>query len=246
MWRPYKGALHNGALRAATAIPRLQPPGGEIPDWFSRFPADRDALGNADDGVLKGVGDCVPAARCQVIRLWGGAADRDLAYRLYAMRTGFNPATLTPDNGTDTLTAMFASCAAPVVDEAGRAWPILWAKVDHKNEAEIERALAHYPLEITVQMPAGDLGDDPESWCDRPMTAFRPGTESHRIVLGGRDDAGWRVRTWGMDVTVHPELFRSMLLAVDVPIPHPDSSPAELVNDGIDYAYLISAQPQRA
>lgn len=244
-----RGALHDPERRAQTAIPLLEPSiGNVIPDWFSRWPvnnADPDALGNADDETGPGVGNCVPAARCQITRLWGGAADKGMAFRLYSMWTGFDPATMQPDNGTDTLAAMFASCATPTIDMAGRPWPILWAKVDHEDEQAILRALVHFPLEITVQLPAGDLGDDPWSWADAPG-AFVPGPEAHRIVLGGHDATGWRVRTWGMDFSVHPRLFTAMLLAVDVPVPHPEYAPADLLRDGVDYAHLIANQPQLA
>lgn len=223
------GAIHNQAARDATPIPRLpRAIRRTIPNHFLKFPADADALANDR------VGNCVTAARCQMIRLWGGTADEALAIRLYTAWGGYDPHTGTPDNGIDTLHAMFASVASPVVDSAGRQWPIRWAKAHHTDEDEIRAALARWPLEVTIGLPR-QVAQEPGRWSEAPEPGWTA-DEPHRVVLGFEDGAGWWVRSWGLDVPIHPDLMRLMLLAVDVPIPV-DGVEA-LALDGVDFGGL--------
>jgi hypothetical protein len=225
------GAIHtprpDGIARLAARMGMAEAP---IPNWFARFRADGDPLGNDQ------FGDCADAADCQLIRLWGGRADRAMALSRYQMNTGFDPATGQPDNGTDTSQDMASWCAAPILDLDGRPRPIYWAWVDHADETEIRAALARFPLAISVGLPAA-IADDPDRWGEDPQPGWTP-DEGHRIVLGFMNDRGWLVRSWGEDYTVSFALMRLMLLAVDVPIPHPATAPAELQWSGLDYAAL--------
>lgn len=230
------GANHDQAARDAVPIPRFARAVAPtvIPNWFLRFPADGDALRNDE------LGNCVAAARCQMIRLWGGKADASLSEALYTEWGGYDPRTGQPDNGLDPLQVMFASCAAPGVDAAGKPWPILWTKADPANTAEIRAALEVYPLELTLGLPAA-IADYPERWRDPPALGMKPDL-GHRVVLGNETAEGWIVRSWGLDWVVHPDLMRVMLLAVDVPIP---TSAPNLMRTGIDYAAFAAAQPKR-
>lgn len=218
------GAIHNQAARDATPIPRLpRAVHRTIPNHFLKFPADADALGN------QRVGNCVTAARCQMIRLWGGTANEDMAVTLYTEWSGYDPRTGVPDNGVDTLHAMFASVASPIVDTSGTEWPVQWFKAHHTDEDEIRAALALYPCEITIGLPR-EIAQEPEQWREPPDPNWTP-DEQHRVVLGFVNDDGWWVRTWGLDYPINPELMRLMLLAVDVPVPGIGS----LVLDGTEF-----------
>lgn len=229
-------SMRHGAIHAPrpAGVARLRDratvPSGLAVNWLERFPADGDALGNDR------VGNCVPAADCQLIRLWGGAADGALALARYQMMTGCDPATGLPDVGTDTAVDMLSWCAAPILDRDGRPWPIYWASVDHTDETAIRLALTRFPLAITIGLPRA-IADDPDRWSAAPGVGWTP-DEPHRVVLGHADASGWRVRSWGEDYVVSPALMRLMLLAVDVPIPHPAAAPAHLELEGIDFAAL--------
>lgn len=201
-----------------------------IPNWFAKVPADGDCLGNDM------YGDCVDAADCRLIQLWGGRIDRSIALSRYHQMTGFDIATGRPDDGSDTAADMASWCAAPILDLDGKPWPIYWASVDHTNETDIRAALAKGPLLITVGLPQA-IADDPERWCENRQPGWAP-DEAHRVVLGFADARGWRVRSWGRDYVVSRDLMRLMLLAVDVAIPHPASAPAHLEWAGLDYAAL--------
>ncbi len=175
------GAIHtprpDGIARLAARMGMAEAP---IPNWFARFRADGDPLGNDQ------FGDCADAADCQLIRLWGGRADRAMALSRYQMNTGFDPATGQPDNGTDTSQDMASWCAAPILDLDGRPRPIYWAWVDHADETEIRAALARFPLAISVGLPAA-IADDPDRWGEDPQPGWTP-DEGHRIVLGFMND----------------------------------------------------------
>src|ERR1700761_962077 len=69
-------------------------------NWFAKCPADGDPLGNDQ------VGDCEPVAKLRTIQVllsnaqgsnW--APTKAMAFSLYQQYTGFDPATLKPDNG---------------------------------------------------------------------------------------------------------------------------------------------------
>lgn len=227
-----------GAIHAPRpdAIARLSARGAlteaPIPNWFARFPADGDPLGNDD------IGNCVDAADCQIVRLMGGRANRQMAMARYAMMTGFDPATGQPDNGSDTSADMVNWCAAPIVDLDGRPFPIYWASVGHTDMAGVGGALARFPLVVTIGLP-NQIAQYPERWREPPYPGWTA-DEPHRVVLGNRTGAGWWLRSWGLDYPTHPDLLRLMLLAVDVPIPHPAAVPPELQWAGLDYAALAA------
>lgn len=226
-----RGAIHTprpaGVARLAARATLAQAP---VPNWFALAPADGDCLGNDV------YGNCVDAADCRLIQLWGGKIDKSIALNRYRQMTGFNLVTGLPDNGSDTSADMASWCAAPILDLDGKPWPIYWASVDHTDEEEILAALARLPLAVTIGLPAA-IADSPERWSEAPQHDWTAG-EGHRVVLGSAGDRGWRVRSWGRDYTVSYDLMRLMLLAVDAPIPHRAAAPAELQWSGLDYTAL--------
>ena len=85
---------------------------------------------------------------------------------------------------------------------------------------------------------------DPDAWSRAPGTGLDWTTieGAHETVLGATDGAdGFTTRTWGMDLTVHPDIRRRYCLRVDVPL---DLSPGGwlqttgLTPAGLDQAAL--------
>lgn len=199
-------------------------------NWFATVPPDGDPLANDDYGC------CVPAADFQLARIWGGKVDRSLVLNRYRLITGFDPATGQPDNGTDTATDMRQWIAAPILDLDGKPWPIYWATVDQTDEGAIRLALRRFPLRIVIGLPAA-VAQDPDRWARPPEPGWTK-DEPHCVVLGNVWAGGWQVRSWGSDYTVNFDLMRLMLMAVDVPIPHPSAAPPQMEWAGLDLAAL--------
>jgi hypothetical protein len=223
--------LRHGALLAPRppTVKRLTAgaPQAPLTNWLTRFKADGDPLGNDQYGC------CVDAADIQIMRLWGARCDTSIVLNRYR-QTGWNPATGVPDNGTPTSADMLNWVAAPVLDLDLKPWASAWATADHTDDDEIRSALARFPLRITIGLPAS-IAQFPERWCQAPDPSWTP-DEAHEVVLGFADASGWWVRTWGLDYAVSPAMMKLMLLAVDVPIPHPSTVPPELQLAGEDFS----------
>ncbi len=192
-------------------------------DWFKDHPPDGDPLGNDDFGC------CDPAADFRLIQLWGGECDQHLVLNRYSQLTGFSAAVASSDQGTDTNLDLRSWCAFPIFD--GKvSWPIYWAQVAPVNGREVLRALQRVPLLGTIILPKA-IDQSPEKWADPPGSGddWIP-SEAHRVVIGGWDGTFWKVRTWGMDVKVHPMTMGLLLSGgiVDVAIPHPACAPEAL------------------
>ncbi len=191
-------------------------------DWFAKLPADGNAYGNDQDS------NCYPIARRWVIALRRANAAGDFTRPdLNAIQsdwqalTGFDPATGTaPGPGTDTAKGMGDWCANGVrVNDQTLDIPH-WLTVDPTNTAHLAIALwCAGPLMATWSLCMAL--QDPANWSQAPGTSVDWTTPwaSHETVLGASDGQDQFVtRTWGMDLSPHPDVIRQFCRQVDVPL----------------------------
>lgn len=219
------GAIHApvpDAVPALAARARLSAlPVPTHVDWFSECPADGDALGN------DAIGNCVEVADLRAIQVRRRVAHgdawvptREMALARYARLTGFDPASGSPDLGTDTAVDLADWVTNGIQVNNQDLEAVLWATVDPRATVDVVRALAHMgPLLVTLNLPLA--AQDPNAWGRAPDSThggWRPGSWGcHRVVLGAFDaPTGWVVRSWGWDVHVHPAFWDAYVLGVDV------------------------------
>jgi len=192
-------------------------------DWHAKCPADGDALSNDKYGC------CVEVADYRIIQMrkavmWGDATKplvSDILAR-YSTLTGFNITTGQPDNGTDTVADMQSWCTKGIrISDQTEDVPF-WTMAHPADQNEVNLAIAHTgPVAITMLLPI--VAQDLDAWSQAPGagTDWVPGSWGAHRVMGGKYDGSVRtIRTWGLDVVVHPEFWSAYVVAVDATISH--------------------------
>jgi hypothetical protein len=167
-------------------------------------------------------GNCVSISRFRVIQAIKAQHDGfvtpinlDWVMNRYSILGGFP----SQDNGEDPNQDLMDWAKNPIV-AYNQEWPIVWARVDPKSEDEIKLALARTPLCVTMALPQAAVSDV-EQW----KLPYGTGpdwipSEGHETVLVAIDQDGFKiVRTWGMDVKVHPLWWQRYTVQLDCPIP---------------------------
>ena len=214
-------------------------------DWHKAAPADGDPLGNDRLGV------CVPAAEFRAMEMrWANTIGNDFwkpvkdqVIARYSELTGYDPVTGKPDIGTNTDDALAAWARTGLLrDPANPATMdvILWAGVDHLNLVETKLAIGHTgPVQVTLTMPA--TWEDLSTWSVAPGTGagWEPGSGGgHQVMSGKYDGDIFTVRTWGIDIVVHPEWWSRYVLAVDVTLSRQWMRSTGLAPSGLDWDAL--------
>lgn len=192
-------------------------------DWHAKCPADGDALANDRYGC------CVPVADYRILQmrkanLWGDTTKPLVSAILarYSALTGFSLATGQPDNGTDTVTDMQSWCTRGIqVADQTEDVPY-WCMCHPRVRTEVNIAIAHTgPVAVTMMLPVE--AQDLDVWSKSPGTGtgWAPGSwGGHRVVCGKYDGNIRTVRTWGVDINVHPDFWAAYVVAVDATISH--------------------------
>jgi hypothetical protein len=239
------GAIHVPAPRAIRPLAErarlalMTPP--KSADWLAKCPADGDPLGN------DAVGDCVACAELRAIQVrranaWGDAwrPTRDMAFGLYAALTGFNPATLLPDNGADTARAMASWAGAGIRIDEQNIDLVYWATVDPTDAAHIAVAIGHTgPVQVSLALPKA--AEDVTAWSRPPGTGagWEPASWGcHRVMVAAFDGAERVCRTWGQDVAIHPEFWSAYVLGVDAALSREWMAATGLAPSGLDWDAL--------
>jgi hypothetical protein len=239
------GAIHIPAppairpLGARARLALMTPPSSA--DWFAICPADGDPLGN------DAVGDCVPCAELRAIQVRRANArgdswrpTRDGALSLYAALTGFDPATGSPDAGTDTARAMASWATNGIRINDQNLDVVCWATVDPADAAHIAIAIGHTgPVQITLALPAA--AHDLAIWAQPPGigAGWEPASWGYHRVMVGKFDSSERVcRTWGRDVPIHPAFWSAYVVAVDATLSREWMEATGLAPSGLDWDAL--------
>jgi hypothetical protein len=217
------GAIHRPPPAGLHQLARLSAMEGTPPthaDWLCACPADGNALGN---DLL---GNCVEAAMLQTIAIRRAVVRGDAwrpstldAVALYSLLTGYDPATERPDAGTDTITAMNWWAVRGV--QAGSDTDVsLWAPSYPHYAPHLAMAIAYLgPVQATFALPRAAEGLP--DWDVAPGTGEEWAAASwgyHRVVVGAFDGLLRRARSWGRDLTIHPEWWAAYCVGVDVPL----------------------------
>lgn len=212
-------------------------------DWHAFAPADGDPLGNDTCGC------CVEAWDYQEIRLrrWNAAGDTrkptaaEVINRYTAM-TGYNPATGTPDIGTDTAADTLDYCTNGIRLDSQTIDIPSWALIDPKDFTHMKIAIAHCcAIAITVALPAA-LQDD-QNFDQVPGTGeeWKAGSWGmHRVGSGKYDGDVFTIRTWGEDKPVHPDMMRLIIIAAEVRISRTWLRTTGLTPSGLDWDALMA------
>jgi len=190
-------------------------------DWFAAIPADGDALGNDKWS------NCWEVAQAWVIALRRASAagdttrpSRAVILAQFAALTGWDPTTGLPDDGTQTAPAMTAWCRSGVRVNSQTLDVPHWLTVDPANDAHVMLAAQSCgPLMATWKLPMAM--QDLSRWAQAPGTGTDWNTVwgGHETCLGATDgSAVVRVRTWGQDLDVHPDIRRRFMIGLDVPL----------------------------
>lgn len=237
IYRPAPLAIRPLAVRAGlhlmTAPPRA--------DWYAKAPADGDSLGNDRYGC------CVPVADYQLIRVhranaWGDSwkPTTDMTLGRYAAMTGFDPATGQPDNGTDTADDLTAWCCHGIRIDSQNLDVPRWAVINPAEPEHVNLAIAHLGgIQITISLPAA--AEDPSIWSKAPGTgpSWQPGTlGQHRITSSKYDELTRTVRTWGLDIEMHPEFWSRYVIATDAILSREWLDATGLTPDDLDWDAL--------
>jgi len=210
-------------------------------DWHAKCPPDRDALSNDKYGC------CVEVADYRIIQMrkanmWGDATKplvSDILAR-YSALTGFNITTGQPDIGTDTVADMQSWCTHGIrISDQTEDVPY-WSMAHPADQNEVNLAIAHTgPVAITMLLPIG--AQDLNAWSQAPGTGpdWTPGSwGGHRVMCGKYDGNVRTIRTWGVDVAVHPEFWAAYVVAVDATILHEWLTTTGLTPLGLDFDAL--------
>lgn len=215
-YRPAPAAI--APLLARVRLSRMTVP--TRADWWKLCPADGDALGNLQ------FGNCVSVADYQVMRArranawsdeWKPTSADTLAR--YARLTGFDLATGANDNGTDTTKDM-TDWATHGIATTQALDIIHWVTVDPKSVLSLAVGIANLgPLLVTLALPTE--AEDTSLWAKPPGNGagWEIGSWGyHRVAVGAFEDQIRVVRTWGKDVTMHPDFWNRYVVAVDAGI----------------------------
>jgi hypothetical protein len=239
------GAIHRPQPLAVRPLSRraslhlMTPPPSA--DWHAKCPADGDALSNDKYGC------CVPVADYRILQmrkanLWGDPTKPLVSEILarYPALTGFSVATGQPDNGTDTAADMQSWCTKGIrIGDQTEDVPY-WCMVNPHDQNEVNLAIAHTgPVAITMLLPIA--AQDLDAWSQAPGagTDWVPGSWGAHRVMSGKYSANVRtVRTWGVDVAVHPDFWSAYVVAVDATISHEWLTTTGLTPLGLDFDAL--------
>jgi hypothetical protein len=138
----------------------------------------------------------------------------------YQKITGFNPVTGLPDDGTDTCKDM-TDWSTSGIDLAPLQFVDIpnWCPVDPANDNHVALAIDRFgPVLITLNLPAA--WEDISGWSKPPGTgpSWVPGSGGgHRVLgIGYEEVSGPKIlRTWGMDIVLHPKWWKQYVIAVD-------------------------------
>ena len=186
------------------------------PDWRKWCPADGDPVENNRYGC------CVSVSRFRVIQALKAQHDgkvtpipHDLVLNRYSKLGNFP----NQDSGEDPNQDMMDWAKNPI-NVFGIDWKIVWARVSPQSERDINLALGRTPLCVTMALPQA-AAEDTDQWGKQCQTGdgWAP-SEGHETVLVAVKPNGVKViRTWGMDVDVHPSWWQRYIVQVDCPIP---------------------------
>ena len=179
-------------------------------NWALVYPATGDPRGNDRYGL------CVEVADFVIIETWrhnaqgdGWVAPNDMIAARYTARTGFNPVTGVPDNGTDTSADAADWVTNGIrINDQDEDVPH-WATIDPTNDAHIAIACGHCgPLRLVLTLPMAF--QDPDNWAKPPGTSADWTTVwgDHCVPMMkflGRERT---VRTWGNDLLIHPDSWK--------------------------------------
>lgn len=241
--------LHLGALHTTPpeSVPHLAararldlmkaPPSA---DWHKAAPADGDALANDV------CGNCVPVwdfqEECLRIANAMGSTWRptaQMALDRYSRLTGYDPATGQPDAGTDTAMDSADLCTTGLLVNAQLLDVPHWTLIDPANFEHMRIAVAHLcTVAMTVNLPMAlqdlDFSKPPGTGPD-----WAPGGWGmHRLGSGKYDGDVFTVRTWGMDLPVHPDTLRLILVAAECRVSRRWLQASGLAPSGLDYDAL--------
>lgn len=234
------------AMLAARARLSLHEPLPAV-DWHAAAPADGEPLGNNT------VGCCVPAAQFRAIEMrWANTVQNDLwkptteqVIARYSELTGYDPSTGKPDNGTNTDDALAAWSRNGIVRDPNNPSTldvVLWAGVNHLNFVETKLAIGHTgPVQVTLSLPA--TWQDLSTWSVAPGSGpqWEAGTAGgHQVMCGKYDGDFFTVRTWGMDIAVHPEWWSKYVFAVDATLSRQWMRTTGLSPSGLDWDSLAA------
>jgi len=206
------------ALRARVGLSRMIPSPSR--NWFDLRKADGDDLGNATRSC------CCEAAdfrRIEINQAAMGSEWRpttEMVLGRYAHITGYDAATGDNDSGTYTDDDMadwttHGIDLAPLQVEDVPTWCI----VDGTDPVEVAFAIDRTgPVLVTLALPA--TWEDLSTWAQAPGVGASWAKNSggqHRVLFGAYEAVGGflTARTWGIDVSVHPEWFAAYVMAVD-------------------------------
>ena len=173
---------------------------------------------------------------------WGDGwrPTRDMAFGLYAALTGFNPVTLLPDNGTNTVHAMTVWSANGIRIDGQNLDVVCWATVDPADAAHIAIAIGHTgPVQATLALPRA--AEDVAVWSQPPGVGagWEPGSWGcHRVMVGAFDGAQRVCRTWGEDVTIHPAFWSAYVIGIDAALSREWLDATGLAPSGLDWDAL--------
>ena len=190
-------------------------------DWSELCPCDNDPRGNDTFAC------CVPNADLALIEVVLANVARsgdarwkptlDMVLSRYAKVTGFDPVTGIPDDGTavnaDLADWITNGIAIPELQRVIAPW---WATVDPANDDHIAVAGACAPLLVSLRLWQGwdAIEGDHSAWA-RPPGALTMLDGFHRVLMVGFFGRVRKVRTWGFDAIIHPDLWRQVVVAVD-------------------------------
>lgn len=241
------GAIHTPApaaiqpLATRASLARMAVP--QNADWWAKCPPDGDALGNDQ------CGNCVPVADLRIIQArranaWGDTwvPPKQMAVSLYTLRTGYNQLTGQPDRGTDTVADMTAWVQSGIRLDEQNLDVVRWATVDPKRDDEIALAIAHLgPIAVTLALPSA--AQDLTTWSRAPGQGadWAPGSwGGHRVAAGAFNGRTRVVRTWGMDLQMHPEFWAAYVVACDAALSREWLDTTGLSPDGLDWNALTA------
>jgi hypothetical protein len=124
-----------------------------------------------------------------------------------------------------------------------------WTTLNPSEQNQVNAAIAFLgPVGITLALPAA--AEDPAVWPKPPGTGtgWEPGSLGwHRVCSGKYDGAVRVVRTWGLDVEMHPEFWSRYVVAADALLSREWLDATGFAPSGLDWeALAIDQQALRA
>jgi hypothetical protein len=163
-----------------------------------------------------------------------------MAFGLYSALTGFDPVTLSPDDGTDTTHAMASWSGGGIRIDSQNLDVVHWATVDPAAAADIAIAIGYTgPIQVTMALPRA--AQDVTVWSRPPGTGagWEPASWGyHRVMVGAFAGTERVCRTWGQDVVIHPEFWSAYVVGVDAVLSREWMDATGLAPSGLDWGAL--------